>query len=172
VLRAEGEGASWRWLLHVVTRSALPPIRASVSSDLSAVAALLHDAKLPIEDLATAPGLKLWVLEIEGQLAGAVGLEGTANAGCLLRSLAVAASYQRRGLGQALVAHVESDARAHGIKRLVLLTETAQPLFQKLGYEVIERSAVPEPLRQSAEFRSLCPASAVCMAKNLSPCRG
>jgi amino-acid N-acetyltransferase len=67
------------------------------------------------------------------------------------------------------VAHVESEARAHHIERLVLLTETAQPLFQKLGYSVIERSSVPESLRQSDEFRSLCPASAVCMAKTLSP---
>ncbi|HEY6434123.1 MAG TPA: GNAT family N-acetyltransferase [Acetobacteraceae bacterium] len=101
-----------------------------------------------------------------------MGLEGTASAGRLLRSLAVAPSHQRRGLGQALVARVESEAQAHGIERLLLLTETAQALFHKLGYAVIERSAVPEQLRQSAEFRSLCPASAVCMAKALSPRRG
>jgi amino-acid N-acetyltransferase len=132
------------------------------------VAALLQSVRLPIDDLATARGLKLWVLEIAGEVAGAVGLEGTARAGRLLRSLAVAPSYQRRGLGQVLVAHAESDARVHGIERLVLLTETARPLFQKLGYELIERREVPESLRRSAEFHSLCPVSAVCMAKALS----
>jgi amino-acid N-acetyltransferase len=155
-----------------VSRSAQLGIRASASSDLAAVAALLHRASLPIEDLATAPDLKLWVLEIAGELAGAVGLEGTGSAGRLLRSLAIAAPYRGRGLGQALVAHVESDASGLGIERLVLLTETAQPLFQRLGYEVIDRSAVPEQLRQSAEFRSLCPASAVCMSKALNGRRG
>ncbi len=66
------------------------------------------------------------------------------------------------------MAHAESDARVHGIERLVLLTETARPLFQKLGYELIERREVPESLRRSAEFHSLCPVSAVCMAKALS----
>jgi amino-acid N-acetyltransferase len=155
-----------------VNRSTQLSIRTSASSDLAAVTALLHSASLPIEDLETAPGLKLWVLEVEGELAGAVGLEGTGIAGRLLRSFAVAPSYRGRGLGQALVAHVESDASDLGIERLVLLTETAQRLFQRLGYEVIERSAVPEPLRQSAEFRSLCPVSAVCMSKTLSARRG
>lgn len=38
-----------------------------------------------------------------------------------------------------------------------------------LGYAVIDRAYVSEELRQSAEFRSLCPASAVCMSKAL-PC--
>lgn len=155
-----------------MTRVAQTTVRVSRPSDLAAVAALLQSLRLPIDDLTTARGLKLWVLEIAGELAGAVGLEGAARAGRLLRSLAVAPSYQRRGLGRVLVAHVESDARAHDIERLVLLTETAQPLFQKLGYDVIQRSEVPESLRQSAEFRSLCPVSAVCMAKTLSSGRG
>jgi amino-acid N-acetyltransferase len=144
-------------------------IRAAEPSDLAAVARLLQSVKLPIDDLTRGADLRLWILELTGELVGAVGLEGTGSAGSLLRSLAVAPSYQRRGLGQALVAYVERHARAEGIERLVLLTETAQPLFQRLGYEVVERHAVPEHLRQSAEFRSLCPASAVCMAKCLSP---
>jgi amino-acid N-acetyltransferase len=134
--------------------------------------ALLQSAGLPVEDLTSAPGLKIWLLETHSELAGAIALEGTEPTVRLLRSLVVATAYQRRGFGQALVARVESDARVEGLERLVLLTETAQPLFHRLGYEVIERTAVPEPLRQSAEFRSLCPASAVCMAKQLSPRRG
>ncbi len=125
-----------------------------------------------MDDLSSAPGLKVWVLEIEGQLAGAVALEGTEPSSRLLRSLVIAPAHQRRGLGPELVARVERDARAEGVERLVLLTESAQSLFDRLGYEVIERAAAPEPLRQSAEFRTLCPASAVCMAKRLSPTCG
>lgn len=125
-----------------------------------------------MDDLSSAPGLKVWVLEIEGQLAGAVALEGTEPSSRLLRSLVIAPAHQRRGLGPELVARVERDARAEGVERLVLLTESAQSLFDRLGYEIIERAAAPEPLRQSAEFRTLCPASAVCMAKRLSPTCG
>lgn len=142
-------------------------IRRGRPSDWAAVVDLLQQARLPTDDLAHGPQLAFWVLEIEQQLAGAVALEGSERAGRLLRSLVVAPAYQRRGLGQALVARVEHEACGQGIEQLVLLTETAQQFFQRLGYRIVERETVPEALRQSAEFRSLCPASAVCMAKGL-----
>lgn len=159
-------------MLPFVSSSAPLAIRRGQSSDLAAVLALLQRARLPIDDLTSAPGLKIWVLETEGELVGAVALEGIEPTGRLLRSLAVAPAHQRRGLARALVARVENDARAEGIEQLVLLTETAQALFHRLGYQVIDRAAAPTHLQQSAEFRSLCPASAVCMAKRLNPRHG
>jgi amino-acid N-acetyltransferase len=53
------------------------------------------------------------------------------------------------------------------VMQLVLLTQTAQSFFERLGYGVIDRALSPEAVRTSAEFRSLCPASAVCMTKTL-----
>jgi amino-acid N-acetyltransferase len=47
------------------------------------------------------------------------------------------------------------------------LTETAQAFFQRLGYTAIDRARVSDHVKQSAEFRSLCPDSAVCMSKAL-----
>jgi amino-acid N-acetyltransferase len=146
-------------------------IRHGGSPDLPAVAALLRQARLPIDDLSSAPGLRVWVLEIDGELAGAAALEGTESTARLLRSVVVAPGHQRGGLGRDLVSQVEREARDQGIEQLVLLTETAQTLFERLGYEVIDRAAAPEVLQQSAEFRSLCPASTVCMSKRLSPTR-
>jgi amino-acid N-acetyltransferase len=151
-------------LLHAVNGYA---IRRGGPADLPTVLALLQRAMLPTDDLTSAPGLQTWVLEVDSKLAGAIGLEGAGSAARLLRSLVVTPSHQRRGLGHSLVARVESDARAEGVQQLVLLTETAGGFFRQLGYQVIERSAAPQPLQQSAEFRSLCPASAVCMAKTL-----
>lgn len=49
----------------------------------------------------------------------------------------------------------------------MLLTQTAEAFFRLAGYENVERSAVPAGLRNLEEFRSLCPASAACMAKRL-----
>jgi N-acetylglutamate synthase-like GNAT family acetyltransferase len=85
----------------------------------------------------------------------------------LLRSLAVAPGYRRRGMARQLVARLESEAQAHGVEKLVLLTETAESFFRAIGYEVVDRHRAPDEIKQSAEFRSLCPASAVCMSKNL-----
>ncbi len=142
-------------------------IRRGEPSDLPTVLALLQGAKLPTDDFTSAPALQTWLLEVEGQLAGAIALEGAGASARLLRSLVVAPTHRHRGLGHSLVVRAESDARAEGVQRLILLTETAQGFFSQLGYQVIERSAAPQPLQQSAEFRSLCPASAVCMSKTL-----
>jgi protein-tyrosine-phosphatase/N-acetylglutamate synthase-like GNAT family acetyltransferase len=135
------------------------------SSDVPAVLNLLQSAGLPTSDLASAQRLHLWVCRA-GSLQGAIALEHFGNE-ALLRSLAVAAKFRRQGLGRALVERLEHDARTDGIERLILLTETAEPFFRSLGYVKIERQSVSETRRQSAEFRSLRPASAVCMSKAL-----
>jgi len=81
--------------------------------------------------------------------------------------LAVAPSHQRRGLGQQPVASLEIESRTGGVRQLVLLTQTAERYFRRLGYAVVDRGEVPNEVKQSAAFRSLCPASAVCMTKSL-----
>lgn len=53
------------------------------------------------------------------------------------------------------------------VKKLGLLTLSAQRFFERQGYEVIARQAMPRALQDSDEFRSLCPESAVCMVKSL-----
>jgi amino-acid N-acetyltransferase len=143
-----------------------PRIRGSRASDQATLLELLRAAHLPTADIKPAPGLRFWVLVAADQPVGVIGLERF-GAGGVLRSLAVASTYQRLGGGRALVSRLESDARAAGIEQLVLLTETAPAFFAKLGYEVIDRSCVPDEIKQSAEFSSLCPASALCMTKSL-----
>ena len=93
------------------------------------------------------------------------------GARALLRSLAVAPSYQQRGMGRRLVARLEREAQADDVEQLVLLTEAAEKFFRAIGYEVIDRRHVPEDIKQSAEFRSLCPESAICMSKLLTSSR-
>jgi amino-acid N-acetyltransferase len=149
----------------VAESSLQPSIRRGESIDMPAVLALLQSAGLPISDLTSAQQLQLWVLK-SNALQGVIALEHFGTE-ALLRSLAVAPEYRQRGLGRELVARLEHDAHADGIKQLVLLTETAGPFFRGLGYQVIDRQSVSEALKQSAEFRSLCPASAVCMSKTL-----
>ena len=89
------------------------------------------------------------------------------GASALLRSLAIAPNQQQHGLGSQLVAQLERDVQGTGVEQLILLTETAESFFRRIGYEVIDRRDVPEEVKQSAEFRSLCPASAACMMKSV-----
>jgi amino-acid N-acetyltransferase len=147
--------------------SSPPTIRRGQGVDQAAVLAILKSSGLPTADLTSAPGLRLWVLEAEEEVFGVIGMERF-GACALLRSLAVGTSFQRQGFGHQLVARLEREAQAEGVEQLVLLTETAEAFFRATGYEVIDRSHAPEKIKQSAEFRSLCPANAVCMTKLLS----
>jgi len=145
----------------------LPPaIRRGQSTDLEPVIRLLEKAGLPTADLRTIERLDVWVLELAGALAGVVALERYGAEG-LLRSLAVSPDHRKGGLGSRLVERLESEARAEGIEQLVLLTETAERFFRDRGYQAIDRSHVSAQLQRSAEFRALCPASAICMSKVL-----
>lgn len=141
-------------------------LRLAVQSDVPSIRTLLRSLKLPTEDLHEAPGLKLWVVKEGRTLLGVVGLERY-GAAALLRSLGVHPRFQGRGVATELLAAVEEAARNDWVEVLVLLTTTAERFFARLGYDVVDRTYVPEELGQSAEFLSLCPATAICMSKSL-----
>ena len=101
------------------------------------------------------------------RIIGTVALEAAGSSG-LLRSLAVLEKFRSQGVGGQLVAAAEKYARQMGIQTLYLLTLTAEQYFLKKGFEPIERSAAPAGIQDTAEFRRLCPANAVCMRKPLS----
>jgi amino-acid N-acetyltransferase len=60
-------------------------------------------------------------------------------------------------------------ADRQGIKTLYLLTTTAEGFFLKRGFLRIEREGVPAEIRSTEEFKSLCLATALCMARQIDP---
>ena len=98
---------------------------------------------------------------------GIVGLELLAPYG-LLRSLVVAPASRNAGCAKALVRSLEDYARRQKLVSLYLLTETAEDFFLTMGYVTIDRALVPERIRETKEFSSLCPGSATVMHKPLS----
>jgi homocysteine S-methyltransferase len=148
-------------------RSALQSgaIRPATAADLPGIRRLLEDSRLPTEDLEHS--LPVLFVAPEGpMLVGAGGFEVHGDAG-LLRSVVVADRLRGTGLGRALVESAEAAARQRGLRELVLLTETAHDFFARLGYVDIARESAPEAIRNSAEFKSICPQSARCMSKRL-----
>lgn len=144
----------------------MSPIRSIQVTELPAVCGLLRSAELPTDDINEPTTMKFWARDDGSAIAGIVGLEYVGKS-VLLRSLVVLPSYRDRRIGRELVAHAEAEARREGFHDVSLLTTSAQGFFQALGYRVVERSEVNDDLRQTAQFRSLCPASAVCMTKSL-----
>ena len=139
-------------------------VRRATSIDQDRILSMLGEASLPADDLITNATVPFWVAEIEGRTVGAVGLEHFGPDG-LLRSLVVAPEARRHGVGAALVESLERDARAAGVSRLLLLTQTADGFFARLGYEQIARDLAPPSMRAHPQFLGLCPASARCMVK-------
>ncbi len=71
---------------------------------------LLEACDLLFSDIGSRGGLCFFGCRDQGKLVGAVGLELYGDIG-LLRSLAVDPRFRGKGLGQALVQHVEAEAR-------------------------------------------------------------
>jgi amino-acid N-acetyltransferase len=136
-------------------------IRRAGAADLEAVLALLRQAALPTDGVAEHFD-RFWVLDIEGAVAGAVGLEVYGDSG-LIRSLVVRPELRGQGQGRNLYFHLLNQANGLSLEQLILLTTSAREFFEKLGYEVIPRDRVPPAMLQSREFQGACPESAVCM---------
>lgn len=126
---------------------------------------LLREAGLPFEDVASGQQ-DFVVATVEGNVVGCVGLEMFEPAG-LLRSLAVREPHRGSGLGSALFERIILVATGKGAQRLFLLTTTAAPFFAQRGFEPVDRSEAPEVMTKSAQFVSLCPSTATCMALSL-----
>jgi amino-acid N-acetyltransferase len=133
--------------------------------DLITIRALLERSGLPTSDLESSRP-EFAVIRERGHVIAAGALQRFGSS-ALLRSVVVAPDRRGTGLGQAIVSELERVARAAQVSRLVLLTQTAADFFGRQGYDVIERSTAPQTMQASEEFRSLCPSSAKCMAKNL-----
>ncbi|MNN18463.1 acetyltransferase [compost metagenome] len=141
-------------------------IRPATKADLPAIQALLSSASLPCADLASSR-IDFLVADHGTRIVGVIGVEPMQPAG-LLRSLAVSPDLRGSGLGKQLVAALEAHAALQGITGLTLLTETAAPFFMQLGYAPLARDHVVAAIAATAEFRSLCPASAACLHKYIS----
>ena len=136
------------------------------AADTQAIRDLLARNELPTGDLSTARP-EFVVVRSAGQIIGIGALEHFGGA-ALLRSVAVEPQWRGSGVGRLLIAELERRARAAGVSEIILLTLTAADFFRRLGYGAKDRARVPGAVLESAEFKSLCPASAICMAKALT----
>lgn len=141
-------------------------IKSPTPKHLESLKQLLQRYDLPYQDL-TAAKLPDFLLAWDGhRLAGAGGLEFYTEI-ALLRSLVVDQGYRNHGLGAHLVHRLEEYACLRGVRRVYLLTTTAERFFTALGYRRTVRETAPAALQETAEFRSLCPDTAVCMQRTL-----
>jgi N-acetylglutamate synthase-like GNAT family acetyltransferase len=127
--------------------------------------AALLKAGLAADDVAD-PDRLFWRFERDDVPAGFAGLEIHGD-DALLRSLVTLPPVRLRGIGRAIVARIETEARARGARAIYLLTTDLAGFFSELGYAACERTAVPAAIAATPQFAELCPASATAMVKRI-----
>lgn len=140
--------------------------RPAQATDAAAITNLLQSNGLPVSDVTAAVLSGFLLAEDEQGLAGTVAIEVFGPTG-LLRSLCTRQDLRGTGLGSALLATILEQARSQKVNRLYLLTESAGAFFAAHGFQKAERADLPAEIKATAQFRNLCPGSAVCMLKEL-----
>lgn len=136
-------------------------------ADFEAFKSLLRSAKLPADDLDLNRDLLVGYYEND-TMVGTGGLEIYGDY-ALLRSLSVRADIRGKSIGTTMTNFLLDKARQSNIKAVYLLTETARDFFLKKTFSDIDRSLVPEAVKSSSEFQSVCPVSARAMVLDLRP---
>lgn len=127
---------------------------------------MLQNASLPTED--AVGHLDRFTVGVDAtDVVAAAGFESHGS-DALLRSFVVAPQLRGRHHGSTLLRHVLRDAAAAGVTNVFLLTESAAPFFERHGFRSMERMDAPSTIKNTREFKQLCPASAQLMVLLLS----
>ncbi|XDD46551.1 arsenic resistance N-acetyltransferase ArsN2 [Leptospira sp. WS39.C2] len=134
--------------------------------ELPVIFQMLRDNHLPFEDITHISIQNFLLAKFETLTIGCIGIEEFKEI-ALLRSFCVKESYRKLRIGKSMYQMMENSCHKKGITELFLLTTTAESYFTKLGFLVTDRSKTPEFIKNTTQFRLICPDSAICMKKNL-----
>lgn len=128
--------------------------------------AALMEEGLPTDDLAEA-GRAFFRITDGPETVGYGGFE-LHGEHALLRSMVIDQERRGRGLGGITAELLLGKARAAGAREAYLLTLSAAPFFERLGFARIDRTAAPAAILATRQAASLCPASAALLRRELS----
>jgi arsenate reductase len=126
----------------------------------------LRAAGLPADDL-NEPGRTFFAYRTPaGDLIGYGGYEALGE-NALLRSIVVLPEWRAKALGRNLVALLQRRAFDEGARRAWVLTSSAAPFFEKVGFKPVSRGDAPATVVATRQASSLCPADAALLARTI-----
>ena len=131
------------------------------SKDLDKIQSLLSANKLCFNDI-NQDGVSLFVVEKNDHHIGYFGVELFGKDG-LFRSMIVLPGEGDKGYGVGIWGLALKMMKEKGVQDVYLLTNTAAPFFERQGFKVFDRKAVPDVIGQTSEFVEFCPNDSVCM---------
>lgn len=135
-------------------------IRAAHKEDLDQVKKLLEERALPT--VGVDKNITKFLVADHHAIIGTVGVLYDGEK-ALIRSFAVSAENEKRGIGLALVKELLTEIKSMGSKEVYLLTETAAEYFKRLGFYRINREEMPQLLLEESGLDQACPCSSQCM---------
>ena len=141
-------------------------IKQATDREFDIIKKLLDDNNLPTTDIYQ-DNIQFFIGLINDKIMSVIGLEKYKDSG-LLRSLAVNDLFKNQQVGTRLIQHLFNLCVSEHIDKIYLLTTTAENYFVKFGFLKIDRIEAPDILKQTREFKDICPLSAVLMYKNLN----
>lgn len=132
-------------------------IRKSNLADESSIIQLLKDCKLPTQDISTNT-IDFKIATSNDRLVGCIGIESYGE-DVLLRSFAVSNEFRNNGLGSELLQWVLKECNEARVKKIHLLTTTAEKYFINHGFIKSDRANAPNSILRTTEFSEICPAS-------------
>lgn len=131
--------------------------------DFDAIKRLLVGSLLPSRDVGE--GRQRFIVASEGgRIIGCAGLQVAGEDG-LVRSMAVHWTRRNAGLGSRLHQRLLLEAVLAGVKRLWVVTTTAEDFFGRHGFRKVEAAAVPAELQASEEFTAFVPGGSSVMSR-------
>ncbi|SPE36925.1 GCN5-related N-acetyltransferase [Burkholderiales bacterium] len=143
-------------------RHAVITLRSATQDDWRAIASLLEDGQLPRDGAREHLGAFLLAVA-DGVVVGCACTEAHAEV-ALLRSIAVAPTLRRQGIGTMLINGLVQDAKRRKTGKIYLLTTSAEEYFANFGFRREPIEQAPRSLQDSALFQGACPASAALMS--------
>lgn len=141
-------------------------IQKAKNSDLEPIAELLVTNELPIADIRE-KHVQMFIGRFNDEMVATIGIEKYGSQ-ALLRSLAVKHSFRNNKIGGAMVKHVIGLCLKENVENLYSFTTAAEKYFLKFGFKRIERDEVPDTIKNTLEFRELCPESAAVLHKKMN----
>jgi amino-acid N-acetyltransferase len=128
--------------------------------DINQVRSLLQENNLPVSDLNEQI---IFFVEKNADKIVAVGGMESSGKDAIIRSIAVSDDNKGKGLGGKITRKLLKYAQETGKKDIYLLTTTAEDYFPKYGFKKIDRRIVPADVKNSSQYKDVCPDSAVVM---------
>lgn len=134
------------------------PVRVARTQDLDAVRALCVKAGLDMQDGPLEGVVVAYGAFAGGELVGCATLQSE-DGRHFLEYVAVDASVRKRGIGAMLVAKIEGEARARGMKELWAKARSPE-FYRRIGFRVLGDSEpgpkTLETCRDCTQFRRTC----------------